>query len=134
MPDTPALQEAFGHPTGQCPGCGFPVAHLLGRFHAATGLLLQLPVDPLRTHDIATVPKLHRQLETGDLLVADRGFCSYAHLALLFRDGLHGLFRVSGRMIVDFTTRRPHVTPGSRRSKFQGKGLLYGLEAHWTGT
>lgn len=123
MPDTPALQEAFGHPTGQRPGCGFPVAHLLGRFHAATGLLLQLLVDPLRTHDIATVPKLHPQLEPGDLLVADRGFCSYAHLALLLRNRLHGLLRVSGRMIVDFTPRRPHVRPGSRRSKSQGKGL-----------
>jgi hypothetical protein len=123
MPDTPALQEAFGHPTGQRPGCGFPVAHLLGRFHAATGLLLQLLVDPLRTHDIATVPKVHPQLEPGDLLVADRGFCSYGHLALLLRDGLHGLLRVSGRMIVDFTPHRPHVLPGSRRSKFQGKGL-----------
>jgi hypothetical protein len=26
MPDTPALQEAFGQPTEQRPGCGFPVA------------------------------------------------------------------------------------------------------------
>ncbi len=46
MPDTPELQRTFGHPTGQQPGCGFPVAHLLGRFHAGTGLLLQLLVDP----------------------------------------------------------------------------------------
>jgi hypothetical protein len=74
MPDTPALQEAFGHPTGQRPGCGFPVAHLLGRFHAGTGLLLQLLVDPLRTHDIATVPAIHPALEPGDLLVADRPY------------------------------------------------------------
>jgi hypothetical protein len=35
MPDPPALQEAFGQPTGQRPGCGFPVAQLLGLFHAA---------------------------------------------------------------------------------------------------
>jgi hypothetical protein len=42
MPDTPALQEAFGQSTEQRPGCGFPVAHLLGLFHAGTGLLLKL--------------------------------------------------------------------------------------------
>src|SRR5262245_54203684 len=34
MPDTPALQQAFGQPGGQRKGCGFPVAHLLTLFHA----------------------------------------------------------------------------------------------------
>ena len=29
MPDTPDLQEHFGQPGAQKPGCGFPVAHLL---------------------------------------------------------------------------------------------------------
>src|SRR5262245_47071185 len=32
MPDTPALQQAFGQPSEQRPGCGFPVARLLGLF------------------------------------------------------------------------------------------------------
>jgi hypothetical protein len=39
MPDTPALQEHFGQPGKQLPGCGFPVAHLLALFHAGTGLV-----------------------------------------------------------------------------------------------
>jgi hypothetical protein len=47
MPDTPALQEAFGQSTEQRPGCGFPVARLLGLFHAGTGLLLKLVVAPV---------------------------------------------------------------------------------------
>jgi hypothetical protein len=46
MPDTPTLQEAFGQPNGQRPGCGFPVVRLLGLFHAGTGVLLQLVVAP----------------------------------------------------------------------------------------
>jgi hypothetical protein len=83
MPDTPALQEAFGQSTEQRPGCGFPVAHLLGLFHAGTGLLLKLVVAPLFTHDLAQVHKVHPTLHPGDMLVADRGLCSYAHLALL---------------------------------------------------
>src|SRR5499426_1108979 len=41
-PDTPALQAAFGQPSEQRPGCGFPVARLLGLFHAGTGVLLKL--------------------------------------------------------------------------------------------
>jgi hypothetical protein len=30
MPDTPALQETFGQPNVPRPGCGVPLAHLLG--------------------------------------------------------------------------------------------------------
>ena len=46
MPDTPALQEAFGQPTEQRPGCGLPVARRLGLFQAGTGLLMTLVVAP----------------------------------------------------------------------------------------
>jgi hypothetical protein len=59
MPDTPALQAAFGQSTEQRPGCGFPVAHLLGLFHAGTGVLLKLVVAPLLTHDLAQVQQVH---------------------------------------------------------------------------
>jgi hypothetical protein len=59
MPDTPALQDAFGQPTEQRPGCGFPVAWLLGRFHAGTGVLLKRVVAPLLTHDLARVQAVH---------------------------------------------------------------------------
>jgi hypothetical protein len=116
MPDTPALQEAFGQSTEQRPGCGFPVAHLLGLFHAGTGLLLKLVVAPLLTHDLAQVQKVHPALEPGDVLVADRGLCSYAHLALLVQAGVHAMLRVGARQIVDFTPGRPFVRPSVRRT------------------
>jgi DDE family transposase len=116
MPDTPALQEAFGQSTEQRPGCGFPIAHLLGLFHAGTGLLLKLVVAPLFTHDLAQVQKVHPTLEPGDVLVADRGLCSYAHLALLLQAGVHAVLRVGARQIVDFTPGRPFVRPSVRRT------------------
>ena len=78
MPDTPALQKEFGQPSQQRLGCGFPVAHLLALFQAQTGLLRQLVIAPLRTHDLARVQDVHPALAAGDLLVADRGLCSYA--------------------------------------------------------
>jgi hypothetical protein len=59
MPDPPALQDAFGQPTEQQPGCGVPVARLLGLFHAGTGVLLKLVVAPLLTHDLARVQAVH---------------------------------------------------------------------------
>jgi hypothetical protein len=116
MPDTPVLQEEFGQPPEQRPGCGFPVARLLALFHAGTGLLTQLVSAPLLTHDLALVHKVHPALAPGDVLVADRGLCSYAHIALLVQQGMHAVFRVGARQIVDFTPHRPFVMPATRRS------------------
>jgi hypothetical protein len=116
LPDTPALQDAFGQPNVQRPGCGFPVARLLGLFHAGTGVLLKLVVAPLLTHDLARVQAVHPALQPGDVLVADRGLCSYAHLAILVQAGVHAVLRVGARQIVDFTPGRPFVTPGVRRT------------------
>jgi hypothetical protein len=116
MPDTPALQDAFGQSTEQRSGCGVPVAHLLGLFHAGTGVLLKLVVAPLLTHDLAQVQKVHPMLAPGDVLVADRGLCSSAPLALLFQAGVHAVLRVGARQIVDFTPGRPFVRPSVRRT------------------
>jgi hypothetical protein len=118
MPDTPALQEHFGQPSAQAKGCGFPVAHMLSLFHAGTGLLLRVLAAPLRTHDMRQAATMHPELDEGDVLIADRGFASFAHLALLFKRKLHGLFRCHQRQIVSFRVGRRHT--GQRR--FQ-KGL-----------
>src|SRR5215472_1823706 len=79
MPDTPELQAHFGQPSNQAKGCGFPVAHLLALFHAGTGLLLEVFAAPLRSHDLAGIGTILPLLSAGDVLVADRGFCSFAH-------------------------------------------------------
>jgi hypothetical protein len=102
MPDTPELQRHFGQPGNQRPGCGFPVAHLLVLFHAGTGLLREILTSPLRTHDMSQVAKLHPALEPGDIGLGDRGFCSYAHLALLGLKGVFGVFRIHQRKMVEF--------------------------------
>jgi hypothetical protein len=112
MPDTPELQKAFGMPSGQKPGCGFPVAHLLVLFSAQTGLLLNAWASPLRTGDLAELPEAHRLMEPQDVLIGDDAFGTYAHLALLLRENLHGLFPVHHRRIVDFTKGRPHTCEG----------------------
>src|SRR5262245_18325229 len=116
MPDTPALQEAIGPPTEQRPGWGLAVARLLGLFHAGTGVLLQRVVAPLLAHDLAQVRAVHPSLQPGDVLVADRGLCSSAHLALLVQAGVHAVLRIGARQIVDFTPGRPFVRPSVRRT------------------
>jgi hypothetical protein len=116
MPDTPALQAKFGQPGGQAEGCGFPVAHLMTRFDAATGLLLRATALPLRSHDLSGVPALHADLARGDLLVGDRAFGSFAHLALCQRRGVQGVFRAHQKQIIDFRPHRRHATARSRKA------------------
>ena len=110
MPDTPALQAHFGQPGNQAKGCGFPVAHILALFHAGTGLLLEVFAAPLRSHDMSGINGILPLLRAGDVLVADRGFCSFAHLAMLMAQGVHAVFRLHQKQIVDFTPGR--ATPG----------------------
>lgn len=117
MPDTPELQKAFGQPGGQKAGCGFPVAHALLLFHAGFGFLLNVLAAPLRTHDIALSAPMHAELEEGDVLVGDRAFCSFAHLALLFQRKLHGVFRIHQRQRVDFRLGRRYSRPGSKHRR-----------------
>jgi Transposase DDE domain len=134
MPDTPALQQAFGQPGGQRPGCGFPVAHLLTLFHAGTGMLQKVLTAPLRTHDLAGAWRMHPELAAGDVLVADRGFCSFAHLAQLAGSGLFGVFRLHQRTIVSFRRGRIHVPPRPRHQMWKGaKGLPRSRWVRWLG-
>ena len=97
MPDTPELQDCFGQPGAQAAGCGFPVAHLLALFEAHTGYLLRVVASRLRTHDLAAAAGVHPALRSGDLLVGDRAFGSYAHLALCQQRGVHAVFRAHQR-------------------------------------
>jgi hypothetical protein len=125
MPDAPDLTRAFGYAVNQRRGCGFPVAKVVALFHAGTGLLQCLLPGPLRSHEMARATGLHPQMRAGDVLVGDRAFGSFAHLALLARQGLHGLFRLNSRRVVDFTPGR--VTPG----RWDRKGLWGKARSRW---
>lgn len=111
-PDTPELQKQFPQPKGQKKGCGFPHVKILGLLDAFTGLVIQALCFSLY-HEQSQVWRLHPLLGQGDLLVGDRGFCSYVHLAMLQLGGIVGLFRMHQGQIVDF---RPH-----RKSRSKGQ-------------
>jgi hypothetical protein len=112
MPDTPALQRAFGQSGAQRKGCGFPVAKFLALFDLATGLLLRVEPAPLRSHEMSRCATATAGLLPGDVVVGDRGFCSYAHIAILLNRKLHGVFRAHQRQIIDFRPGRPRAARG----------------------
>ncbi len=120
MPDAPELAGAFGHAVNQRDGCGFLVAKLVALFHVGTGLLQHLLPGPLRSHEMARVTRLHPEMRAGDVLVGDRAFGSFAHLTLLARQGLHGVFRLYSQRVIDFTPHRADP-PRSARKALRGK-------------
>jgi len=120
MPDAPELRARFGTSGRAKPGCSFPVARIVALFHAGTGLLLEVVAAPLRAHEMAAVGGMHAHIGPGDVLVGDRGFCSFLHLAMLAARGAHAVIRMHHRQIVDFTPGRPHV---GRHIKEGAKGL-----------
>ena len=125
MSDVPELQGHFGSPAGQRPGCGFPVGHLVALFDLATGMLLRVTTSPMRTHDMSQAAHLACELKPGDILLGDRGFCSYAHIAILLKRGNHAVFRLHQKQIVDFTPGSP--SPTKRTHAANPKGLPHSL-------
>lgn len=94
MPDTPANQKKYPQPTSQRKGCGFPALSLAGVFCLATGAVLDVALGRENAHDLTLFRGLRRVFEPGDILLADRGFCSYAEIALLGKQGVDTVMRL----------------------------------------
>jgi len=95
LPDTPELQKRFPQPGGQKPGCGFPVAQLVGLFDLGSGALLEFARTCINAHEsVVFLHELRRKLRRGDIVLADRAHGSFAALALLLQQGVDGLFRL----------------------------------------
>jgi hypothetical protein len=119
MADEPVLRLTYGQPRGQKLGCGFPVMHVLWLFDAATGLIVDFITNKCYTADMADAAKLHTLMEEGDVMVGDRAFGTFAHLALLLQSKLDGVFRSHHRQIVNF---RPGRKSKDQRRKGQRAG------------
>jgi hypothetical protein len=105
-PDTPQLRGRIGTAGGVGDGCGLPCAKVLTVFRGRDGALLDMRITPACTGDLRHARDLHPALAPGDVLVGDRGFCAYVHLAELAARGCHGLFRVQTHRALPFPARR----------------------------
>jgi hypothetical protein len=103
LPDTAANRELYPPAHDQKPGCGFPLVRLVGVFNLKTGALLEEASAPYRISENELFHDLWSTFASGDILLADRNFCSYAALAGLQR--LHqtdGLFHLHASRHSDF--------------------------------
>jgi len=107
MPDTAANQERWPQPKNQQPGCGFPLLKLVGLFCLQSGALLHCVHGSWRQSEAVLARLLWTLLEAGDLLLADRGFCSFGELHALSQRGVEAVMRLQQRRRADFRQGRP---------------------------
>jgi hypothetical protein len=111
-PDTPANQKVYPQHSSQKPGCGFPLLRLVAFFCLATGMLTAWTAANFHQHELGLVQLLWEHLRPGDVLLGDRGFCTWGLLAQCFHRHIHAVFRVRG-------SRRSDWRCGRRLSKHQ---------------
>ena len=94
MPDTPANQKRWPQPSSQKPGCGFPLLRLVGLFCLSSGALLRYAFGNKHDQENHLVRQLLGGLEKGEVLLADRGFCSFGLFAVLLARGVDCVMRL----------------------------------------
>jgi len=92
--DEPSLRSHFGIWPGAKAGVAYPMGKLLGLLDLASGMFVELLAAPLLSHEAGQVIRVHPMLRVGDILLGDRGFCSFVHFSLLNASGVLACFRL----------------------------------------
>jgi putative transposase len=105
LADTPENQRAYPQSSSQQPGLGFPIIRFVVLLGLATATVQDLAYGPYKGKETGE-PSLARQLvdrlRPGDVVVADRYYCSYWLVALLLALGVQVVFRMHQRRKYDF--------------------------------
>jgi hypothetical protein len=105
MPDTPKNQAVFPQQSNQKPGLGFPIVRLLALISLATGTIIDYRLGAYQgkgTGETSLFSQVLNSLLTGDLLLADRYYCTFAIIALLQTKSIPVLFPLHANKKADF--------------------------------
>jgi putative transposase len=108
-PDTPANQQAYPQSRSQRPGMGFPTIRLVLLLAFATAGVIGAVRGQWRgkgTGEPSLFRQLLDQLRKGDVVVADRYYCSYFMIAMLQAIGVDAAFRLHHLRDYDFRRGR----------------------------
>ena len=104
MPDTPENQEEFPQSKTQEPGVGFPIARACTVLSLANACIHDVAVGPYagkETGETALLRKVLDSFKPGDVMLADRYFCSFFMLAILKSRGIDVCMRLHQLRQVD---------------------------------
>ena len=105
MADTAENQWRYPQPRTQQPGLGFPVARVVALLCLGSGAVLDSALGPQAGKEGSEHALFHALLPhvaDGDILLADRYYCSYAMIALLRTRGADVVFQQHQRRRTDF--------------------------------
>jgi hypothetical protein len=101
LPDTAANARVFGRPRSGRDQGAFPQARVLSLCETGSHVLYRSQIKPYRRGESGMVGPLLRWLEGGMLLLWDRNFFSYAHLAAVRGRRAHLLARIKGNLVFE---------------------------------
>lgn len=105
MPDTVENQAHYPQLRTQKPDLGFPIARVVVLLSLGSGGVLDAAMGPCKgkgASEHALCHGLVPGLDKGDILLADRYYCSYVMLALLQALGVDAVFQQHQRRRTDF--------------------------------
>jgi hypothetical protein len=109
LPDTPENQRAYPQAKTQQPGLGLPILRWVALLSLATAGVRGFAYGSYQgkqTGEPSLFRRLLGQLRPGDVVVADRSYCSYFLVALLRGCGVDVVFRLHQRRRYDFRRGR----------------------------
>jgi len=112
LPDTLSNQKVYPQPNTQSAGCGFPVMYLSALMSLASGALLDFETGSGNGNELTLWRKMWHLLQSGDVILGDGKYSSYADIALLRERGIDVVARF-----------------GKRKTDFR-KGQIISLEDH----
>lgn len=101
MPDTPENQAQWPQQSSQKPGCGFPQARLCGCFCLHTGALLSYRLGSRKRQELPLLREQWDTFESGDIMLGDKGFCSYYDVWQFQKRGVDSVFTLARRTPVE---------------------------------
>ena len=103
--DTPANQHVWPQQPQQAAGLGFPILRIVVLLSLATAMVCGMAMGPYagkETSELALFRELLGQLAAGDILLADRYYCSYFQIAILRELGVDFVTRLHQCRTADF--------------------------------
>lgn len=117
LPDTAANQARYPQPSSQKSGCGFPLLKFLVLFSLGSGAIMKVVMDHWKNHDLRLLQRAWEFLKKGDILLGDRAYADYVTLAILPRQEVDVLARLSRTRKIDF--RRAKKRLGRQDALFE---------------
>jgi len=106
MPDTPENQKEFPQSNTQKPGVGFPIARACAVLSLANACIYDVAIGPYAGKESGETALLRKVLDSfkpGDVMPADRYFCSFFMLAMLKSLGVDVCMRLHQLRKVDYS-------------------------------